>query len=73
VPHPATLVTRSLIESVYLLLYAVRHAGDYLQNVASGTAQASSRLDFWAPHVYPEACQTMPQVDRDAVIIFLGD
>jgi hypothetical protein len=72
-PHRTTHVSRSLFESVYLLLYAVRHAADYPQTVASGTAQVSSRLDFWALHVYPEACQTMPQVDRDAVIVFLGD
>jgi hypothetical protein len=41
--------------------------------VADGTADTSDRLDFLAPHVYPEACHSMPQVDRDAVFVFLGD
>jgi hypothetical protein len=43
------------------------------KTVARGTAKVSRRLDFLAPHVYPEACQSTPQIDRDAVIVFLVD
>ena len=55
------------------LLYAGGHAADYRKIVALGTVDVSCDLDFCPPHVYPEACQTSPQVDRDAVIVFLGD
>ena len=52
---------------------AVGHAGDYLNLVARGTTRRPCRLDFLAARVYPEACHSMPQVDRDAVFVFLGD
>jgi hypothetical protein len=65
--------SRSLIASVHLLLYAVRHAHDQPHTFACGTGQVRLCLDFCAPHVYPEACQIMPQVDRDAVIVFSGN
>jgi hypothetical protein len=35
--------------------------------------EVSCCLDFLAPHVYPEACQNTPQIDRDAVIVFSVD
>ncbi|MGA7869280.1 MAG: hypothetical protein WCA22_00135 [Candidatus Binatus sp.] len=54
------------------LIYAIVNAGDYRKPVPDGTAGATRRLDFLVPHVYPEACQATPQVDRDAVIIFLA-
>lgn len=73
VPHCATVSPRSLIESAYHLLYAGGHAADYRKIVALGTVDVPGDLDFLAPHVYPEACQTMPRIDRNAVIVFLGD
>ena len=72
-PDCAIFAPRSLIESVCHLLYAGRRAADYLEIVARGTVDVPCDLDFLAPHVYPEACQTVPQVDRDAVIVFLSD
>jgi hypothetical protein len=38
-----------------------------------GTIGSSGRLDFSAARVYPEAGQSIPQGDRDAVFVFLGD
>ena len=72
-PSFATLAPRPIIASVRHLLYTVGHAGDQRQLVARGIAEVFCRLDFLVPHVYPEACHKMPQVDRDAVIVFLGD
>jgi len=62
-----------LSKTAHHLLYAGGHAADYRKLVALGTVDVPCDLDFCPPHVYPEACQTLPQVDRDAVIIFLGD
>jgi len=39
---------------------------------AASTVADLCSLDFLAARVYPEACHSMPQVDRDAVFIFLG-
>jgi hypothetical protein len=38
-----------------------------------GTIGGSGRLDFLAARVYPEAGWSIPQVDRYAVFVFLGD
>ena len=62
-----------IVKSTHHLLYAGGHAADYRKIVALGTVDVPCDLDFCPPHVYPEACQTSPQVDRDAVIVFLGD
>ena len=64
---------RSTIKTAHDLLYAGGHAADYRKIVALGTVDILRDLDFCTLHVYPEACQTLPQVDRDAVIVFLGD
>ena len=70
VPRSATLAPRSITESVRQLLYPFGHARDYSKPVARSIAEVFRCLDFLAPHVYPETCHKMPQVDRDAVISF---
>jgi hypothetical protein len=69
----ATRGPRSNIKSAHHLLYAGGHAADYRKIVALGTVDVLRDLDFCPPHVYPEACQPILQIDRDAVIVFLGD
>jgi hypothetical protein len=56
-----------------VLLYVARRVGDYHNSHAAVVTGRSPCLDFSSSHVYPEACYSMPQVDRDAVIVFLGD
>ncbi|MGD0673349.1 MAG: hypothetical protein ABSB13_14855 [Candidatus Binatus sp.] len=69
----ATLASRSIIESArrfYCTPLAMLATGEIGR---ARHREASRRLDFLAPHVYPEACQNTPQIDRDAVIVFSVD
>ena len=72
-PRCAAGAPRSFLATVCNLLYARGRAADYHNSHAGIAAGRSPCLDFQASHVYPEACHSEPQVDRDAVIVFLGD